>query len=172
MDRSKLDQTVLLHLIGGALMMNRIYLNPVKLIHEYNPLDAKFGDQFDKGFGERILENLDYEMYHDIGLTEQEIDAHFRKFNNLSWDYVPFCGVHALNARSNSVGVLSEYGFSDTELRHKMASDKDLTFRDYVDAVYRLKTYKYNNWEELLVDIKFQFDANMVHMDVEFDYGH
>lgn len=168
MEQSALNVDIISHVLKALLENHKIKLHPVKLELEYEPVNMTV-DEFFKMEGGCMFDF--FKDNHDLS-SEQVKQVFTERFpKELTWDYVPFAGVRKLNVRQNCVGLLKEYGYTDEDFTYEIDSKEDLTIKQYLECVHRMKIQKYDNGHELFLDADFKFDAETVAMTVNFDHG-
>jgi hypothetical protein len=168
MEQSALSSDIVERILKALLKNHKIKLNPVKLELEYEPVNMTVDEFFEMEGG------CMFDFFKDRhDLTPKQVKQVFteRFPKGLTWDYVPFAGVHKLNVHQGCVGLLKEYGYKDEDFAYEINSHEDLTIKQYLEGVYRMKIQKYDNWHELFLNADFKFDGETVGMTVNFDYG-
>lgn len=52
-----------------------------------------------------------------------------------------------------------------------VSSKSKFTVRDLVEAIYRIKSRKWDTWSELFTDVKIKKSKNILFLNITFDYG-
>lgn len=168
MDQSAIKLDLVYYVLKGLLETHKVKLHPVKLTIDFEPLNMTV-DEFCKVSGGTMFQPLE----ENHGLTAEQVKTHLTEQfpSGLTWDCVPFTGIRKLNARRSCTSDLQKYGYGKDDFTYEIDTEEDLTIQSYLEAIYRLKTQKYDTWHELLLDAGFKFEDDAVAMTVDFDYG-
>lgn len=94
------------------------------------------------------------------------------------WNYVPFPEITSIEVYSNQTGNddirgggCGDFDIPVTDFRYTIEGHQ-ITVRDIIECVYRMKGSKYDYWYELFSEIRnLQAQDNKITFEVTFDYG-
>lgn len=161
-------------LIAYILSAGKVIVHAVKST-EFKPLNLTTEDIYREMYMDIAIENNVSEA--GIEETKEEIMQDLADMypERLTWNFVPFAGVHTLLVSSRytgmSVNSTDEHRYAGEDFVIKISSDRDLTLQHYIVGVYHMKRFKYDSWHELFQDADFNFDGKTVSMKITFNYG-
>ncbi len=133
--------------------------------------------EFDNESYERVIKYLD-QYYEDednenyMKFKSNAVTNYLKKFDNIDTNKLFFNGILKIN---NTSGFNDDHRGSDhCELKLPFVDNivlEDPTLYDFVSALYKLKSHKFDKWYELYTNCKVTEIDNGYRIDLEFDHG-
>ena len=157
-----------------SYLIRRVYVHPVTLELVFEPFT------YDEHFDDAAIRKMEV-IHPEDRLDPTIIDDFISYLKTINWDTPVFTGVDKLHVFTNQNGnptniggscfrkkiPFTDYNFTVTG----NGSAKNITYRDFIGAIYRMKSSKYDYWYELFESsVLIEEDSGELSCQVTFDY--
>ena len=157
-----------------SYLIRRVYVHPVTLELVFEPFT------YDEHFDDAAIRKMEV-IHPEDRLDPTIIDDFISYLKTINWDTPVFTGVDKLRVFTNQNGNPTNIGGSCfrkkipfTDYNFTVTGDgsaKNITYRDFIGAIYRMKSSKYDYWYELFeCCILIEEDSGYLSCQVTFDY--